>query len=254
MSKIPYHLGTEISAAMNLLPPFYRKCFKALIEGGGLDMLIGSLAADGGDRKSFSWEAAAVVLRHVIYRTLVFEKPVEFIRVLDIVRGKPAIGIGGCGLGERTIARILASLSEYHYLIKVRLDPKVAITPLYGINLPGFLQLTKMRWEEAVVSELEAKDSSWNALDGVEFKTRDDFGGYLPLTKEFKSKLARFGYGLIEDCVNFLEFYKPAFDFLRRQGPVKDFEGFLKELHELLPKGRHLQEVHGLIVMNPHRW
>ena len=68
-----------------------------------------------------------------IYRTLVFNKPMEFICIRDIVKGKSTLGIGGCDLGERTVARILAELAHPNgdFLIKVRLGRKNAVTSLY---------------------------------------------------------------------------------------------------------------------------
>ena len=78
---------------------------------------------------------------------------------MDIVKGKPTLGIGGCGLGERTIARILAELAppKSNFLIKVRLGRKDAVTPFYGLNLPGFLELIKIWWEASVLERSEGQ-------------------------------------------------------------------------------------------------
>ena len=95
-----------------------------------------------------------------------------------------------------------------------------------GLNLPGFLELTKDRWEASVIADLEAKDPAG--------KRDPQF--------ELKSNLAKYGYGHLEDCASFAKHYKPAFEFLLNQGVVKDFEKFLHALREHLPKNQELRE------------
>ena len=78
VSQIPFHLGNEIARNMGIPDRWYRKCFYALVPGNGLGMLAGELAKnekrekqkkkknqEKQEKDSFSWDSAAVVLRHV---------------------------------------------------------------------------------------------------------------------------------------------------------------------------------------------
>jgi hypothetical protein len=226
MAQIPYPLGNDIAAAMNIPGQFYRKCFDVLIKYNGLGIVTGASAQL--EKGSISWDSAAIVLRHIIYRTIVFSKPLEFIRVQDVIRGKPTIGIGGCGLGERTVARIFALLSPPggDFLIKIRLPPKIAITPLYGLNLPGFLQLIQPLWEESVV---------WYLMESKEIEQPH-------FEMQLKSKLAKFEFNLLDNCAYIAELYKPSFQFLLSEPRVKDFKEFLGALCEQLPEKRILDK------------
>lgn len=167
-------------------------------------------------------ESAYFVLCHVIYRTFQFEKCFEFIRAKDILNGIPTNAIPGYGLSEPTVKRVLNWLSPPHsdYLVKLKLlkKGKRIITPIYGLNIPGFLKLMQVCW---IASTKEANDC------------KDDYE-YRPNRKP--SNLMLRGRCLLECCINFSIEYEEAFNFLTKcVKPIDDIELFKENLCGYFP-------------------
>jgi hypothetical protein len=210
MSAIPYSIAKRISDQLGWPNKFYWSVFDVLINANTL----GFLANAGKEWWKFKPETIETVLRHIIYRTIQFDKMFEFVRMQDVIKGMPCNAIAGCGLSEATIKNVLGQLSRDNFLIKLCLAPngKKIITPLYGLNLPRILELIDHLWANRIYTEGTSKD---------EYEDR--------FTRKPSILMLR-GRCLLKCCVRFSGEWEDAFSFLANYSePVSNVDDFIKE-------------------------
>ncbi len=228
MSAIPYSLSGRFSAELLWPNKFYWSAFDVLIHSNGLQIVLNILWKEGDDFESemgFKLETAYFVLKHIIYRTLQFDKTFEFIRHADVIKGMPCNAIAGCCLSPASVKRVLSRLSppQNDYLLKLRFvhNGTRIITPLYGLNLPAFLKLTTAWWQAEIDTDEVSKDTS----------------EYRPNRKP--SNLMLRGRCMLKHCVEFSENWQDAFDFLVKcSKPISDVEDFIKKWSKHFPTPR----------------
>lgn len=232
--SLPYHLAREMASVVRLEAKFCRFVFDVLIAGDLLSLALSILKKNKtfnkNDQRIFSNLPVYFVLRHIIYRTIQFHRPLEFIRVADIVTGLPTIGAFGCEISERTVRAILKGLSPptSDFLIRIQLSRDVSVTPMYGLNLPGFLELVAVMWE-AAIQEVEDRRSGKYDTDERDWEKEE--------TKlQPRSRLTKATMTKLDKCIAYVDFYKNCYAQLSKQTePIPDFAAFIKGLRKNLP-------------------
>lgn len=228
MSAIPYSRSNRISDCLLWSNKFYWSAFDVLINSNGLQILLSSLWREGLDLDNDSGlklETAYFVLKHIIYRTLQFDKSFEFVRYGDVIKGMPCNSIAGCCLSPASVKRVLNKLSppQNDYLIKLRFvhNGTRIITPLYGLNLPAILKLVFAWWQSEIDVEEVSKDR------------------YEDRPNRKPSNLMLRGRCMLNHCVEFSENWQDAFDFLVKcSKPISDVEDFIKKWSKHFPRNR----------------
>lgn len=213
MSGIPYNIGKRISDQLGWPNKIYWTIFEVLINANGLGILSGQKEGWW----SFKPETIETVLRHIVYRTIQFDKMFEFVRRKDVIKGMPCIAIAGCGLSETMIKNILGQLWRDKILIKLRFvrDGKRIITPLYGLNMPLLFVAIEALWRK----QIKAKNDS-----------NKEYGLH-PAKKP--SNLMLRSRCQLRCCLEFLLEWKSAFDFLTNYSePITNIDDFISEWSE----------------------
>ncbi len=227
MGAIPYKISSNISNILNLIPELYYAAWDVLVGMDGLGLCLHlwfPVSRESRAEKPSpedvpfpNEQAAYCVLRHVVFRTLHFNKIVEFVRVNDIINGIPRIGIAGAPFGERVIKHALKYLSEEGILLKINLPPSKAVTPIYGLNLPAFLFFLDVYWKLAI--QERAYD---DAGDDDECKARS--------VRSLRAQK------LLDLLVPYLEKYQPLFKYMDEQkSPITNLDDFCNQLKKRLP-------------------
>lgn len=232
---LPYKFSGEIGDTVRLDPAFCRWTLQVLSTGDLLSLMMFGLRAlccfkddDKNFERLISSLPAYFVLRHILYRTIQFNRPVEFVRVADIIHGLPTIVAFGCGQSERTVRNVLNGLSfpKSDVLVRIRLRPSVSQTSLYGLNLPVIFGVASKMWKEAL-AHVEMRRHSRYVED-----RRDE------QEKEFEpnSTLARATFRNLKRCYSYVEYFEPCYELLVKQvDPVEDFNQFLEAIARTLP-------------------
>ncbi|MCB2191788.1 MAG: hypothetical protein KQI62_09500 [Deltaproteobacteria bacterium] len=232
--SLPYHLSRELASVFRLETKFCRFVFDVLIAGDLLLLALSELgkisALDKNDKRIFSNLSVYFVLRHIVYRTIQFARPLEFIRVADIINGLPTIGAFGCGVSERTVRPILKGLSPptSDFLIRVQFPRDVSVTPMYGLNLPGLLSLAAVTWDAAIAEVEITRSEKYNA-DERDWKEEE-------AKLQPRSRLAKTTMKKLDKCIAYIDYYKNCYIHLSKQAePINDFDAFLKSIREKAP-------------------
>ena len=174
-------------------------------------------------------QAAYCVLRHIIFRTLQFQKIVEFVRVKDIVRGIPTIGIAGAPFKDRVIKDALKYLSQEGILLKIRLPQSKAVTPMYGLNLFTLFFSLDILWKTAILDM-----SNEYTQEGT--------------AKSLKSLRAQ---KLLAILVSYLDEFKAVFKYItEKKEPVYDVKIFCDQMVKSLPASYDRAWIENTLILN----
>ena len=153
MARIPYKpVGDPLNAAM----PFHRysdqrsgvhpvlaAAFDVLVVHEGIHRIVTWIYDFEDNPPPCRFEVLEQTLMHIVKRTLVFGKVIEFVRINEILNGLPSLNISGL-TGSKTnrhpVSNALKWLNDKTLLIKLRL-PQPIQTPLYGLHLPNVAAL-----------------------------------------------------------------------------------------------------------------
>ena len=237
MSAIPYSISTHLSEKLEWPREFYQTAFEVFTIYSGFEFVFSSDGVPNNSRsRAVEPVTVQAVLKHVVFRTLQFDKVFEFIRSGDMVKGNPSSAIPGIHLSESAIRRVLNGFSPPYsdYLIKLRFmnKGKPIITSLLGLNLPGLLQLALVCWTNALDEERLGKD------------ILEDRPNRKP------SNLMLRGRCLLENLVEASEPWKPAFEFLidhhARVIDVHDLEAFIEKWKRHFPSSKDRKLIAGV--------
>ena len=225
MPGIPYTLSTLFAKKLNWPKMFYWQTLQTLTYGNVLQ-----LAAH---QARFLYKSVPVeddmlyfVIRHLIYRTLQFEKPCEFVRHKEVIEGNVSSAIAPCNLSPASVNRAInglaglpdppeeipRSLVKLHFVVKGR---KI-ITPMLGLNIPAILEGAAERWTEKLLQgENDIFQERVRSPSNLMLRTR----------------------AVLEILVTFASPWSDAFDFLceHNNKPIADVESFLKEWGKRFP-------------------
>lgn len=117
------------------------------------------------------------VVRHIVFRTLPWQKVVEHIRAREITTGIPSIRIYGAGLELRTIKTVVGELRRKGLLLRIELRPN---TEWYtGLHLPNVMRTVQKVWGrdselDSVVVAFEPVSEAFDLLkDTVAYSVED---------------------------------------------------------------------------------
>jgi hypothetical protein len=214
LGSIPYKVTSEISGTFPFPFQFYDAVWDVLIGMDGLALCLQFYFADLEAQASEGHDPwpnrppVYFIFKHIIFRTIQFRKIVEFIRIKEIIEGKPTIGIAGAPFKERTIEaalKYLVETDETDILLKINLPKNKVVTPMYGLNLPVFLSFLNVTWKQEIqkISDKYDEESKCNAKSAKSYRAQ-------------KILLALNEY---------LERYKPMFNFIERYNYLKEIKG-----------------------------
>jgi len=232
---LPYSI-TKISNSLKLPKEFYWHAFNVLTQGNGLAFALNCFKEEK-IKSKLNIHLTHLVLNHLLYRTLQYDKIMEFVPYNDIINGRPDIALPGCPVSSRTIKTIMAELSpkksNFLFRLYVTKDGNRFKTPMRGFNLPGLMQLVEA-WMYAAI---DVRDSDKDAMQS----NPDAKPSFLMLKNLY----------LLEQLNDLLAYYKPAFDFLLKYRKPIEFENvdlFREQLKKHLPTVQDCQQAKENII------
>ncbi len=221
---LPYSITIDISNALKLPDEFYWYSLGVLTQCNGLLFVLKGLKEAGVLKLTMPF--TYLVLNHLLYRTLQFNKIFEFVPYPDIIKGRPDIALPGCPVSPRTIKTIMVDLSpaKGDLLLKlyVTQNGHGLKTPLRGFNLPAFLQLV----EACMYADINIRGAD----------TDEDIKPSILMLKNLY---------LLEQLNDLLSHYEKTFNFLlkyKKPIVVEKLDKFVNQLKRHLPSGRDYQE------------
>lgn len=227
---LPYSI-TKISDNLKLPKELYWYAFNLLTQGNGLFFALkGCQPVDG----KFNIMRAYMVLNHLLYRTLQFDKILEFVPYKDIMAGRPDIGLPGFSRSSSSIKRAFNELpDDLLFCLYVIKDGNQFKTPMRGFNLPGLMQLVEA-WMYAAI---DVRDSDKDAM-----QSNPDVKPSILMLKNLY---------LLEQLNGLLAYYKPVFDFFLKYRKSIEFENidlFREQLKKHLPTVQDCQQAKENII------
>jgi len=220
--SIPYKIADPLSAAFNWPNKFYWSLFDVLIRYDTQGIALGLCRLEDDisqGREKFTPISPYFVFKHLIFRTIQFQKIFEFVKRKDVIEGFALSAVAGCNLSEATVKRVLTELSPPYgkYFVKLRLiqNRQRIITPVFGLNLPAILQVIYSQWHRRSTQEQEDR----------------------PERKPSNNMLR--GFCLLNNCIEFALPYKTAFHYLLKQTkPIENVERLAKRVEARCPDSK----------------
>ena len=222
-----YQLTKDIAGVVPLTDDY--NYFVQIMTSGGLPLLVHYLTkwtTERPDRaqkyKSFNPPAVFSILDHILRRTCVFEKPLEFVKVPEIVQGRIDIGIAPALAKHTAIKTNLNLLEQAGIVIKIKFRNTTTIHALYGLDLLLILRTLHAHWQ--------------NDLGEIHNFEVQDLKHLTP-----KSKFATWLYTLTANVIELMElkYAQDTFERIRNlPNPAPDFDAFLKALRKTIKQGR----------------
>jgi hypothetical protein len=249
-----FAIPKSFSAAVGLPEKFYLSLCDVLIMFDGLSLVLTALDTTQAIKKTMRAAhsrrkkrpahvfgvdplTVASVFRHIAFRTIRFKKCLEFIRPKDVVTGLPHYGVFPCDLSEKSVYRVLRWLSTPYsdYLFRLRIAPngRRIITPIYGLNIPVFLDAMVVSWRAQLEKRLEGRPLDDGFDDNGHLK--EDLADMLPPSMAWVKR----GLKIVDHCRSLILPYRPAFKFLEQSTSIIfDTSEFQKKIQRRSPSLR----------------